>query len=420
MTSEIVIMTPNAIAMAADSAVTVGGSKTYNGVNKLFMLSSNPPVGIMYYNNTSFLNIPFETIIKEFRESIKNPYNHFLFKKFLNNNKHFSTISNFQSGIIDYFKVLMKESDFKLSFEYRFKLFLEKIPLIINCIPNFYQFIIGYNISDEKLFKAVYDNFDEKYLNQCLELAINIFQNNYSTQQNTEIFINNFINYTIDEIFVKNYTGIVMSGFDENSLFPSCSSFKICYLYDEKYVLCDFQQYKISPEEGDVRINMFAQADVINTFLKSINPNTKLKILNYYNNKHTQYLDNIINLINNNAEIDDIVKQNIITEIRNYDNSMNSYGEFVNTINKIEQEEITPMLQSVGALPFVELSNLCESLIKITSLKRKVGSDLETVGGDVDVAIITKGDGFIWTKRKHYFDANLNPHFFDRKTKSNL
>ena len=24
---------------------------------------------------------------------------------------------------------------------------------------------------------------------------------------------------------------------------------------------------------------------------------------------------------------------------------------------------------------------------------------LETVGGDVDVAIITKGDGFIWTKR---------------------
>lgn len=66
-------------------------------------------------------------------------------------------------------------------------------------------------------------------------------------------------------------------------------------------------------------------------------------------------------------------------------------------------------------MPYEELSNLCESLIKITSLKRKVQSDLETVGGDVDVAIITKGDGFIWTKRKHYFDANLNHQFFEKK-----
>ena len=35
-----------------------------------------------------------------------------------------------------------------------------------------------------------------------------------------------------------------------------------------------------------------------------------------------------------------------------------------------------------------------------------------TVGGPTDVAMITKGDGFIWIKRKHYFDAALNHHFF--------
>jgi hypothetical protein len=36
----------------------------------------------------------------------------------------------------------------------------------------------------------------------------------------------------------------------------------------------------------------------------------------------------------------------------------------------------------------------------------------ETVGGPVDVALISKGDGFIWIKRKHYFKAELNPQFF--------
>ena len=54
MTSEILILNNNAIAMAADSAVTVGGKKTYNGVNKLFMLSNNPPMGIMIFGSAEF------------------------------------------------------------------------------------------------------------------------------------------------------------------------------------------------------------------------------------------------------------------------------------------------------------------------------------------------------------------------------
>jgi len=37
----------------------------------------------------------------------------------------------------------------------------------------------------------------------------------------------------------------------------------------------------------------------------------------------------------------------------------------------------------------------------------------ETVGGPIDVAVISKGDGFIWIKRKHYFSPELNHHFFD-------
>jgi hypothetical protein len=31
------------------------------------------------------------------------------------------------------------------------------------------------------------------------------------------------------------------------------------------------------------------------------------------------------------------------------------------------------------------------------------------VGGAVDVAVISRGDGFVWLKRKHYFSQELNP-----------
>lgn len=57
------------------------------------------------------------------------------------------------------------------------------------------------------------------------------------------------------------------------------------------------------------------------------------------------------------------------------------------------------------------LAELAESLVSITSLRQRVSGDLETVGGPVDVALISKGEGFIWIKRKHYFDTELNPHY---------
>jgi len=54
---------------------------------------------------------------------------------------------------------------------------------------------------------------------------------------------------------------------------------------------------------------------------------------------------------------------------------------------------------------------MAEALVNITSLKRKVSTDQDTVGGPTDVAIISKVDGFVWIKRKHYFGIDLNPHF---------
>ena len=71
MTAEISILNKNGIVLAADSAVTVnfgqGQAKTYNAVNKLFSLGNNHDIGIMIYGNAEFMEIPWEIIIKEFR-----------------------------------------------------------------------------------------------------------------------------------------------------------------------------------------------------------------------------------------------------------------------------------------------------------------------------------------------------------------
>jgi hypothetical protein len=68
MTAEVAIMNRMGIALAADSAVTLGIGKTYNTADKLFALSKFHPVGIMMYNNARIMDIECETIIKSYHD----------------------------------------------------------------------------------------------------------------------------------------------------------------------------------------------------------------------------------------------------------------------------------------------------------------------------------------------------------------
>jgi len=65
-------------------------------------------------------------------------------------------------------------------------------------------------------------------------------------------------------------------------------------------------------------------------------------------------------------------------------------------------------------MPKQEIAALAKALIDLTSLKRHVSQEQESVGGDVDVAVISKSEGFVWVKRKHYFQSEFNTRFFAR------
>src|SRR3546814_514055 len=79
MTAEIAVLNKSAIALAADSAVTVEQfykgeirEKVYNSANKLFTLSKYNPVGVMVYNTMTLGGVPWETLLKIFRQKLNN------------------------------------------------------------------------------------------------------------------------------------------------------------------------------------------------------------------------------------------------------------------------------------------------------------------------------------------------------------
>jgi hypothetical protein len=72
VTAEVAVMNANGVALAADSAVTIGqeATKIYTSAEKLFQLSGSAPVGIMIYGNASFVGVPWETVIKSYRKKL--------------------------------------------------------------------------------------------------------------------------------------------------------------------------------------------------------------------------------------------------------------------------------------------------------------------------------------------------------------
>ena len=401
MTSEILILTPSAVALAADSAVTIGNRKTYNGVNKLFMLSNNPPMGIMTYNLSNFSNIPLETIIKEFRAEIKK--------------EDLTTVIEFRDKFIEFLDELVKNELYVCSFEDRVMEFIAPLDLnpipvdevtfvnIIRNIPNDWDYdIFG---EDAELIIENLNRNNEKFINTIP---------NYDNFDNQDEILELFKKFFVYKEFLEPFTGIVIAGFNKNRLFPSYVEFNINYLFDDKFTFNEINDMDISGDQ--VHVRPLAQGDVIDTFLGNMDGNTRFKLIKYVENIYGNYTINLIDAINNNPNLNDDEKQKFINEISKIEvanDSLNS--SFVDFLDQLKQDHADPILASISALPKDELSNLAESLIKITSIKRKVQSDLETVGGPIDVAIITRGDGFIWTKRKHYFDGDLNPQFFKRE-----
>ena len=207
-------------------------------------------------------------------------------------------------------------------------------------------------------------------------------------------------------------TGIVISGFNEEDMFPSLISFNLIMNFEGELI------YKNNFHQNNYSGNAvfpFAQKDVITTFLSGIDNNLEIMIIQYFENFINMYLSELEHGIKSNKQINGKDLNNILREIKKIKKTnINRVTEFMENINEMKKNIILPIMESVGALPKEELANMSESLIHITSLKRKIVPELETVGGDIDVAIISKGDGFIWKKRKHYFESEINPQFFKK------
>lgn len=82
-------------------------------------------------------------------------------------------------------------------------------------------------------------------------------------------------------------------------------------------------------------------------------------------------------------------------------------GEQLNSvIDLIRQNCEIPLTHP--AMPIKDAIDLAEFLVDLTEKYSKFAPGPQTVGGPIEIASITKHEGFKWIKRKHYFSKDMN------------
>jgi hypothetical protein len=422
MTAEIAILNKHGVALAADSAVTFtmeNNQKVFNSANKLFALSQKHPVGIMVYGSAQFMNIPWEIIIKKYRRQL--------------NENYFEKLEDYCRDFVNFIKndAILKEHYSYQESLYRtlntyLQIFLNQVGNKMNSIPNenrnesIVRSYIEKEVDNffEILDKIQYiEEFDENFIkefvtknNDLLEQVIrsNIFVNiddNLSKKIKKLI-----ISMLAKELFTSLDSGIVISGYGENELFPSLREYKFAGVFDGKlkYKLesCETISSEVTNSSSTAAIKAFAQNEMVMTFLNGVDP--------YFFNEIFGSVNTILQ-----QEYPLILTQNLgiqLTQQQQQRLALISEQIFQNIVTKVREFQIKnynkPILDTVEFLPKEELASMAEALLNLTSLKRRVTMETETVGGPIDVAIISKTDGFIWIKRKHYFKPELNPRYF--------
>lgn len=415
MTAVTGILNKNGVAVAADSAITVSGfqnRKVYNSANKIFTLSKYKPVGIAIYNDAHFMGIPWEVIIKEYREKIgKQSFDTLReyredFFSWLKSMNYFTDDETQKqtllTDLITFTQITINDADKNVqdkSLSYQDRL--------VQVLNDYIDKIQNHNIL-ESLKDLEEDSTKEiikSHVPQIIEMLRYSLKEDFDEKILREPLVNSYYEYLKHDQFITNTTGLIFTGYGKKELFPRLLSVEVSIsIHDQlRYRYDTANDAEVSNNEHAF-IRPFAQTDVINTILQGISPQLEQISSDVFRNFIISFIDQIGAIIP-----EDTAEQLNKLDVNKY---VQAYKEKLNEV--IKEKYVRPLMDAVSQLSKEDLAEMVESLVYLTYLKKRFTMAEESVGGPVDVAVITKGDGFIWIKRKHYFDPELNPHFFQK------
>lgn len=415
MTAEIAILNRTAVALAADSIVTLAGpksSKTYDSAEKIFQLSRFQPIGLMIYNNALFMNAPLEVLVRRYRENVPTTGFEYLvqvwpaFEPFLLGFKreredeieHFqgmigAELAAFADAIVTYMLEGIGKRR-KKGEETAADLLARRVrertaeaearPLVPAFLEDvdFEEFSAEYG---EEVQKAAEERFGP------LEIDV--------TSELRESLGRMMLAIIRSDIRTAAYTGLVFAGFGSEELFPTLFALEVDGVYFNRLRTMNNHIVDIDRRGDTAAVVPFAQKDMPERFILGID--------RQFEGALEKIADSIVSDVVGQCKDAFDADQADLVRIA-------AARQFKDGLDRLKRNSEQTLKTVVNHMSKKELGEVAFSLVELTSRKRRYSTDMETVGGPIDVAILTRNEGFVWVRRKHYFDADLNPQYVPR------
>ncbi|MGA9796685.1 MAG: hypothetical protein WBQ17_14260 [Rhizomicrobium sp.] len=174
---------------------------------------------------------------------------------------------------------------------------------------------------------------------------------------------------------------VVFAGLGEAEAFPGVIDFQIGSVAAGKLRYCQCDEARITVQDSAF-IAPFAQSNVIDLFYKGIAPEVEERLCEMVGKTVARKLE-VSGIQGGRKAI-----QSVQREIRK------------NLAKEIEAAYSAPQVAALDPLGGDSLADAAETLVALTVLRKHLSMDeQETVGGKVDVAVLSKGCGFRWVKR---------------------
>jgi hypothetical protein len=425
MTAEVAVLNRIGVALASDSAVSIGreASKICTSADKLFHLSRSAPVGIMIYGNANFVGIPWETVVKEFRrQQGETRYDKLeeygeRFFRFLSRNRMLFPRSAqdeaVASLISDLFLHVRHELQERLTREAERRDGLQgsDIGPIVDEVVTGRLRVIRAQPRLKGFGEAAVAEIRQRYLPTIREERSAIFGKLPITSATSRK-----ISSIASEMLYRYYlgpsrSGVVVAGFGEREAMPVLYGFEVEEMVKDRPRRALTEEHYISPGNG-AAIVPFAQQEIVHAFLRGVDGELASHMRDSTARLFEGTLSSILDSI---GRVDQTLKDSLDKAVR---------PEVRNVLKGLflewDRQTVSywgPVVEIVSSLPKDELAAMAEALVNLTKFRRRITPERETVAGPIDVAVISKGDGFVWVRRKHYFDPALNPRVVARYTR---
>ncbi|WP_085034090.1 hypothetical protein [Ensifer aridi] len=401
-----------AVVLAADSATTVshwnGGQREeryFKGANKIFQLSDMEPVGLMIFDSADLLRVPWELAIKSFRKQLGNKSfntvdeyakeffgflsdNHSLFPKEIQDE---AIVTSVGGQAYRWVKAAIKDVE-GAGVQAAITAKIEAEEQALGTIELFA------GISEDNATKLFAD-LKERLIEAATEW-LELFEQ--PIPDDLERVVLAAFWYVVKHPSKSlSTTGLVFAGYGDHQIFPEMVEYQSCGIVGGKHIF-SLKEHEVIDHTKPAAISGFAQTSMIDTFSLGLSDEAFSSMMVSANRELLEFANTIIAASGADPEKIDNLPGLVQAAMRKIRESV---------LEQARENHYVPLRNVIGFLPVDEMAGLAETLINLQSLKEKVTKPSETVGGPVDVAVITKHEGLVWIKRKHFFDPALNSRY---------